>query len=104
MPVCATSSQELIAWLEHSKLRVVVARVDGAELYDECEYRGGTAIVLGSEANGVSQRWKAEDFKGIKLPMEGVADSLNVSATAAVIFYEAKRQRRLTVSRGSVVE
>ncbi len=98
VPICATTSQALMAWLERMKLRVVVTRVDGAGLYDECDYREGTAIVLGSEANGVSQLWKAESFDGIKLPMQGVADSLNVSATAAVIFYEANRQRRSTVT------
>ena len=51
------------------------------------------AIVLGSEAAGLSDPWCADDIAPIKLPMLGSADSLNVSATAAVLFYEAWRQR-----------
>jgi TrmH family RNA methyltransferase len=49
--------------------------------------------VLGSEASGLSSRWRAADVIGVKLPMLGAADSLNISATAAVLFYEALRQR-----------
>ncbi len=51
------------------------------------------AVVLGSEVAGLSQRWRTGDILGLKLPMLGVADSLNISATAAVLFYEALRQR-----------
>ena len=62
--------------------------------YTEADYRGPTAIVLGSEAAGLSPVWTGDDVRAIRLPMRGVADSLNVSATAAVLFYEALRQRR----------
>lgn len=94
MSICSTTGDELVAWLDQSKLNVVVARVDGDRWYDEFDYQTPTAIVLGSESHGVSDRWKQGPFAGARLPMQGVADSLNVSATAAVMFYEANRQRR----------
>ncbi len=58
------------------------------------DYRGGAAIVLGSEAAGLSDAWSGANVTAIALPMRGAADSLNVSATAAVLFYEAQRQRQ----------
>ena len=57
------------------------------------DYRPPAAFVLGSEAEGLSSAWSTDDVTAITLPMLGRADSLNVSATAAVLFYEALRQR-----------
>jgi RNA methyltransferase, TrmH family len=68
--------------------------VDGAVPYTAADYRRPTAIVLGSEAEGLRPLWSAANVTPIRLPMLGVADSLNVSATAAVLFYEARRQRK----------
>ena len=75
-------------------LTILAARVDGAVPYTEVDYRGPTAIVLGSEAAGLSPVWTGDDITAVRLPMLGAADSLNVSVTAAVLFYEALRQRR----------
>ena len=61
--------------------------------YTEADLRGGVAIVLGSEAAGLSRVWGGTDVQAVRLPMHGIADSLNVSTTAAVLFYEALRQR-----------
>jgi tRNA(Leu) C34 or U34 (ribose-2'-O)-methylase TrmL len=58
------------------------------------DYRGAVAIALGSEARGLSDAWGELARESVHVPMKGVADSLNVSATAAVLFYEALRQRR----------
>jgi len=74
-------------------MQIFTARVDGSVPYTSVKYLGPTAIVLGSEATGLSPIWKCPDIKAIRLPMLGEADSLNVSATAAVLFYEAMRQR-----------
>ena len=73
--------------------QIVAARVDGSVPYTEVDYRGPTAIVLGSEAAGLSPIWTGDDITAVRLPMLGAADSLNVSVTAAVLFYEALRQR-----------
>ena len=93
LPVCAATTNETIAWLRQQKLRIFAARVDGAVDYTACDFAGACAIVLGSEAEGLSDEWRADDITSIRLPMRGAADSLNVSATAAVLFYEALRQR-----------
>jgi RNA methyltransferase, TrmH family len=94
LPVCTATVEETIAWLRTHGLRTFAARVDGAIDYTAADYRGSTAIVLGSEAAGLSAAWNGADVTSIALPMRGAADSLNVSAAAAVLFYEALRQRR----------
>lgn len=93
VPVCATSSSEVLSWLRARKMPIVAARVDGASWFHEVDYRHGAAIVLGSEADGLTSAWSASDITAIKLPMLGTVDSLNVSVTAGVLFYEAWRQR-----------
>lgn len=93
MPVCEASSEDTLAWLVRQGVHVVAARVDGSVPYTEVDYRGPTAIVLGNEADGLTTAWSAEVVTAVRLPMLGAADSLNVSAAAAVLFYEARRQR-----------
>jgi RNA methyltransferase, TrmH family len=93
MPVCDASSGDVLAWLREHHFTILAARVDGAVPYTKIDYRGPTAIVLGSEAAGLSSIWTGDDIRAVRLPMLGAADSLNVSATAAVLFYEALRQR-----------
>ena len=80
-------------WLRGRGCKIFSARPDATLPYTDVDYRGDAAIVLGSEAAGLSDAWHAADVTAIKLPMLGAADSLNVSATAAVLFYEALRQR-----------
>jgi RNA methyltransferase, TrmH family len=93
MPVCSATSGDVSAWLRERGFAIVAARVDGSLPYTEVDYCGPTAIVLGSEAAGLSSIWTGGDVRAIRLPMRGTADSLNVSVTAAVLFYEALRQR-----------
>ncbi len=93
VPVAAASNAEVLAWLRQHRFSIVAARVDGSVPYTEIDYRRPTAVVLGSEADGLSDAWTAADIQAIRLPMLGIADSLNVSVTAAVVFYEALRQR-----------
>ena len=94
VPVAAATAAEVQTFLRELGLAMVAARVDAVRDYTEVDYTGPTAIVLGSEAAGLSELWRASDVEAVRLPMQGVADSLNVSATAAVLFYEALRQRR----------
>ncbi len=93
LPVCAAGRDETLAWLRQHDMRIFATRVDGAIGYTEVSYRGRCAIVLGSEAEGLSDVWDADDITAVSLPMLGTVDSLNVSTTAAVLFYEALRQR-----------
>ena len=94
--VCTATSAETQAWLRSHNIPAFAARPDATQLYSEVDYRGGAAIVLGSEADGLTAAWSGEAVTPIGLPMRGIADSLNVSATAAVLFYEAQRQRGFT--------
>jgi RNA methyltransferase, TrmH family len=93
VPVCEAASGETLAWLRERGFAILAARVDAAVSYTEVDYRGPAAIVLGSEAAGLSSVWTGSEVTAICLPMLGAADSLNVSVTAAVLFYEALRQR-----------
>jgi TrmH family RNA methyltransferase len=93
VPVCAATARETLDWLREQGLAVYAARVDGSIPYTEADFRRPAAIVLGSEAEGLTDLWKAGGVTGIRLPMRGQADSLNVAAAAAVLFYEALRQR-----------
>jgi TrmH family RNA methyltransferase len=94
VPVCQAASHATFDWLRLHRYRLLAARVDGAIDYAAAEYRGRVAIVLGSEAHGLSATWRTDDVTSLTLPMLGTVDSLNLSATAAVLFYEALRQRR----------
>jgi RNA methyltransferase, TrmH family len=93
VPVCNASSAEALAWLRQNRFRIFAARVDVAVQYTSVDFRGPAAIALGSEAQGLSEEWQAADITAIHLPLLGTVDSLNLSATAAVLFYEALRQR-----------
>lgn len=98
LPVCAATAAEALDWLRRRGLAIYAAVVGGRLAYDQADFRGPTAIVLGSEAQGLSKAWSASDVVPIGLPMRGAADSLNVSATAAVLCYESLRQRRPGIS------
>ncbi len=93
LPVAAATAADTLAWLRAHGLAVYSARVAGSALYTEVDFCRPAAIILGSEAAGLSAAWTADDITPIRLPMLGTADSLNVSAAAAVLFYEALRQR-----------
>ncbi|HLX35793.1 MAG TPA: TrmH family RNA methyltransferase [Candidatus Limnocylindrales bacterium] len=81
------------AWLREQDVQVVAARVDGSRLYTEANLTGPLAILLGSEAAGLSDTWRGPDIEAVRLPMLGMADSLNVAAAGAILLYEARRQR-----------
>lgn len=94
MPVAAAPAGEVVAWLREHHIRIVATRVDAERLHVEADMTGPVALVLGSEAAGLSNAWRSPDVEAVRLPMAGVADSLNVSVAAAVVLYEAWRQRR----------
>jgi TrmH family RNA methyltransferase len=93
VPVCAASAEDVVAFLGQHRLHVFAAHVDAALEYTQADFTAGSAIVLGSEAHGLSELWQTAGATAVRLPMLGISDSLNVSATAAVLFYEALRQR-----------
>jgi TrmH family RNA methyltransferase len=91
--VIETSTAEMLRWLRGQNPPIIAARPDAEKLYTDVDLMAGAAIVLGSEAAGLTDDWRGENITAVRLPMLGVADSLNVSTTAAVLFYEALRQR-----------
>jgi TrmH family RNA methyltransferase len=100
VPTAAASSAEAAAWLRARRLPIFAARVEAAVPYAQVDFCRGAAIVLGSEAAGLSGVWSGTDVTAVSLPMRGAADSLNVSAAAAVLFYEALRQRQAAQAPG----
>jgi len=93
VPVAATSATETLAWLLRHRVAIYATRVDGDVVYTDVDFRQPAAVVLGSEAEGLSPVWSAAGVTAVRLPMRGMADSLNLSVAAAVVFYEAMRQR-----------
>jgi TrmH family RNA methyltransferase len=93
VPVAAGPSADVRDRLAAAGVRVFAARVDGALPYTDVDLRGPVALVLGSEADGLTDAWSGAAVTAISLPMLGVADSLNVSIAAAILLYEARRQR-----------
>lgn len=93
VPLAAAATSDVLAWLRDRRLRIVAARVDAAERYTDVDLTGPLALVVGAETEGLGDAWSAADIVAVRLPMLGVADSLNVSVSAAILFYEARRQR-----------
>jgi TrmH family RNA methyltransferase len=82
-----------IDWLVAKGIRPIAARVGASTSYTDLDMRGPLAIVLGSEATGLSAAWDDPRVTPVAIPMLGAADSLNVSVAAAIVLYEAVRQR-----------
>jgi TrmH family RNA methyltransferase len=100
VPVVAAPSQDVRDWLGSKGIRAVAAVVGAERTYLEADLRGPLAIVLGSEAEGLRASWDAPGVTPISIPMRGLADSLNVSIAAAVVLFEAVRQRSVITHRG----
>ena len=101
MPVACDTTPTVMQWCISRKQNIVAATPNGTTPWHAVEFANQPAILLGSEANGLSSLWLEADTKKkialetVALPMLGLADSLNVSATAAVLAYESLRQREL---------
>jgi TrmH family RNA methyltransferase len=95
VPLASADTPDVLHWLRGDGFRILAARVDADHLYTDLTLTGRVALVLGTEAQGLGDAWTADDIEPVRLPMHGVADSLNVSVSAAILFYEARRQRGL---------
>jgi RNA methyltransferase, TrmH family len=84
---------DAIDWLERNRFTVYLADTDDSISYREADYRGRTALVVGSERYGISPPWYDRGFQRIGIPMLGAADSLNVSVSASVLLYEARARK-----------
>jgi len=93
VPLAAAPTTDVLTWLRAHGIRIVAARVDAARTYTDADLTGPLALALGSETDGLTDAWDAPDIEAVRLPMHGIADSLNVSVSAAILLYEARRQR-----------
>ncbi len=93
LPVVACSSQEAIFWMKDNRIRILTAQLQDSELYYDTDMTCGTALVFGTEADGLTDIWRKASDARIRIPMNGIVDSLNVSVSVAVLSYEALRQR-----------
>ncbi len=95
--IATGSTDEVIAWLKAKKISVYCATLQDSALYHQQDYTGGTALVVGTEATGLTQAWRDASTKNIIIPMQGEIDSMNVSVAAAILIFEAKRQRGFAI-------
>ena len=93
VPVVCCTSADAISWLKERSIRIYTAQLQDSSLYYDCPMTGGTAIAIGTEATGLSEDWRKAADAHIRIPMEGKLDSLNASVSAAILLYEAVRQR-----------
>lgn len=87
------SNEEAHAFLNEKQINIYTTYLNATAAYHNADYKAASAIVMGSEANGVSDFWVANAKATIKIPMAGKIDSINVSTAAAIVIFEAKRQR-----------
>jgi TrmH family RNA methyltransferase len=93
VPLAVAPAAEALEWLITHGLTPIAARVDGPQPYTSAALGGPVAIVLGSEAGGLTATWTDPRVTAVRIPMLGLADSLNVSVAAAILLFEARRQR-----------
>lgn len=95
VPLFACSSEECIKWLKDNKITIYCTYLKASIDYLDADFKKASAIVMGTEATGISQQWVGAADQNIIIPMNGIADSLNVSVTTAIVTFEAIRQRRI---------
>ena len=95
VPCVACTSASCIAFLRERGIRILTAQLQDSHLYYHTDMRGATAIVLGTESSGLTRQWREAADAHIRIPMLGQLDSLNVSVSAAILLFEAVRQRQL---------
>ena len=87
--------EQTILELKSQRIKVYAAHLKGTLCYDEPDYRGPSAFLIGNEGNGLSDVVADCADTYIKIPMQGQVESLNAAISAALLMYEASRQRRL---------
>lgn len=93
VPCVACSSAEAIAFFKEKGIQILTAQLQDSSLYYDYDMKKGTAIVMGTESTGLTDVWREAADAHIRIPMLGRLDSLNVSVSAAILLFEAVRQR-----------
>ncbi len=92
--ISVCSNEDALAWLQKNNIKIFTAQLQDSQWYYDTDMKQSCAIVMGSEANGLTDFWRENSNEKIKIPMLGDLDSLNVSTSAAILCYEAVRQRQ----------
>jgi TrmH family RNA methyltransferase len=95
MNIISTDLNTAYEWLKLNNFKIFAAELQNSNYHFNVDYHGRTALVFGTEANGLTDFWIKNSNERIKIPMLGINDSLNVSVSVGVIIYEALRQRLL---------
>ena len=95
VPTVAVSSEQAIAFLKARHIQILTAQLQDSSPYYDVDMQRGTAIVMGTESTGLTPIWRQAADAHIRIPMLGRLDSLNVSVSAAILLFEAVRQRQL---------
>ncbi|AZQ44333.1 TrmH family RNA methyltransferase [Nonlabens ponticola] len=93
VPVITSSTTETILFLKEQNINLYAATLQASERYDLINYTSSTAIAVGTEATGLSQEMRDAAVQNVIIPMRGAIDSMNVSVSAAILLFEAARQR-----------
>lgn len=91
--IAVGSTDEVIAFLKENNINIYCATLQDSTYYHTQDYSTPTALVVGTEATGLTQEWRDASTQNIIIPMQGEIDSMNVSVAAAILIFEAKRQR-----------
>ena len=91
--IATGTTSEIIAFLKERKINFYCATLQNSTSYHTQDYTKPTALVVGTEASGLTEEWRKEATQNIIIPMQGEIDSMNVSVAAAILIFEAKRQR-----------
>jgi len=91
--IASANSKEIIDFLKDYNINIFSATLQNSNVYTHEDFTGATALVVGTEANGLTELWRKNAKQNINIPMEGEIDSMNVSVAASILIYEAKRQR-----------
>lgn len=91
--IATGTTDEVIAFLKENNIAFYSAILQESVPYHTCDYTSASAIIVGTEATGLSEIWRKESTKNISIPMQGAIDSMNVSVAAGILIFEAKRQR-----------
>ena len=94
VPTVACTSEECIAFLKEHRIQILTAQLQDSHLYYDTPMSVPTAIVMGTESTGLTDVWREAADAHIRIPMMGQLDSLNVSVSAAILLFEAVRQRQ----------
>ena len=91
--IATGSSTEIIDFLKQNNINIFCASLEASKEYHTIDYQQSSAIVVGTEATGLSEEWLKNSSQNIIIPMQGKIDSMNVSVAAGILIFEAKRQR-----------